>query len=154
MFMLKAGERAPDFTARATDGNTLRLSALRGRWVVLYFYPKAFTPGCTTETRLFRDNQRELSALGAQVVGVSLDNFETQCRFAGAESVTFPLVADEDKRISREYGVIWPLLSLDKRVTFVIDPEGMVRAVFRHEFQVVKHLDDVAGFLKKQRAAS
>jgi peroxiredoxin len=153
MNMLKAGDRAPDFTARTTDGGVLSLATKRGRWVVLYFYPKAFTPGCTTETRLFRDNYADLTAQGAEVVGVSLDDYETQCRFAGAEKVTFPLIADEDKSISRAFGVLWPLVPVDKRVTFVIDPQGMVRAVFRHEFQVLKHLDDVNAFLKKQRAA-
>jgi peroxiredoxin len=151
--MLKAGERAPDFTSRTSDGGTLALSSLRGKWVVLYFYPKAFTPGCTAETRLFRDNYSELTTLGAEVVGVSLDDHSTQCRFASAERVTFPLIADEDRTISRSYGVKWPIVALAKRVTYVIDPDGFIRGVFRHELQIPKHLEDVAAFLKKQRQA-
>jgi thioredoxin-dependent peroxiredoxin len=149
--MLKVGDKAPDFTARTSERRLFRLSTLLGGWVVLYFYPKAFTPRCTKEARMFRDNHEDLAALGASVVGVSIDSLETQCRFAEAEKVPFPLIADEDKAISRSYGVMFPLVPVDKRVTFMIDPEGVIRAVFFHQFQVSKHLDDVVAFLKKLR---
>jgi peroxiredoxin Q/BCP len=149
--MIQVGEPAPDFTARATDGRTLHLAELRGRPVVLYFFPKAFTPGCTAETRAFRDNYPELRALGAEVIGVSIDDLDTQCRFAGAQQVTFPMVGDRDRSISRAYGVLWPIVPVDKRVTFVIDEAGLVAAVFRHELQVLRHLDDVFHFLRKRR---
>jgi len=152
--MLKIGETAPAFTGQATDGRTIRTDELKGRWLVVYFYPKAFTPGCTTETRLFRDNYPELKALGAEVIGVSVDDLQTQCKFADDNRVTFPLVADPDKRISRSFGVLWPIISIDKRITFVIDPAGIVRGVFRHEVQISKHLDDVLAFLKKQTRAA
>jgi peroxiredoxin len=148
--MLKVGERAPEFEALATTGERVSLKALRGRWVVLYFYPKAFTPGCTAESRRFRDNYDELRQLGAEVVGVSVDEHGTQCDFASQQELKFPLIADEDKSISRAYGVLWPLISLDKRVTYIVDDAGLVRAVFHHELQVSKHLDGVLGFLKKK----
>jgi len=149
--MIAVGQPAPDFTARTTDGRTLTLSSLRGRAVVLYFYPRAFTPGCTTETLLFRDNHEELRALGAEVIGISVDDLETQCRFAGTHGVTFPLVGDRDRSISRAYGVLWPIFPVDKRVTFVVDEAGIVRATFRHELQVSRHLDDVVRFLRNRR---
>lgn len=150
--MIAVGERAPDFTAMAGDGQLLTLSKLRGHWIVLYFFPKAFTPGCTAETKSFRDNYDDLRALGAEVVGVSTDDADTQCRFADTHAVKFPLIGDRDKRISRAYGVLWPIIPIDKRVTVMIDPSGVVRAVFRHEFQVLKHLDDVLNYLKKHAA--
>src|SRR5690242_18750889 len=130
MGMLKVGDRAPDFLGETSEGRGLSLASLRGRWVVLYFYPKAFTPGCTAETRLFRDNYDELRALGAEVVGISTDDVKTQRRFAAVEKVRFPLVADSKREISRRYGVLWPIIPFDKRVTFVLDPEGVVRATF------------------------
>lgn len=151
--MLKVGEPVPDFRQRTSDGTTFSMAAQRGRWVVIYFFPKAFTPGCTSETRQFRDNYAELKSLGTEVVGVSTDDESTQCRFAAEHRVTFPMVADQSKEVSRAFGVLWPLIARDKRVTFVIDPKGIVRAVFRHEFQVSKHLDDVFTFLRKQTSA-
>ncbi|MFZ5469256.1 MAG: peroxiredoxin [Myxococcota bacterium] len=152
--MVKVGEPAPDFEAVASNGTTVRLSALRGRHVVLYFFPKAFTPGCTAQTRRFRDNYPELAALGAEVMGVSIDTPDTQCRFAQKETVPFPMIADPQRTISRAFGVLWPLFHVDKRVTFVIDPGGVVEAVFHHEFQVNRHLDDVVRHLKKKSSAT
>lgn len=147
--MLKVGQPAPEFDALSTTGNHVSLRALRGRKVVLYFYPKAFTPGCTAESRKFRDNYDELRALGAEVVGVSIDEHQTQCDFAAKNELRFPLVGDRDKSISRAYGVLWPGLPFDKRVTFIIGEDGVIKAVFRHELQVSKHLDDVLHFLQK-----
>jgi peroxiredoxin Q/BCP len=83
--MLSIGDRAPDFAARSTDGQMLTLSHLRGRPVVIYFYPHAFTPGCTAETRRFRDNYDELQSFGAEVIGISTDDHEKQCKVAQAE---------------------------------------------------------------------
>jgi peroxiredoxin Q/BCP len=147
--MLKVGARAPQFQAMSTAGVPISLSGFRGKKLILYFYPKAFTPYCTREARRFRDNYDDVRALGAEIVGVSVDEHDTQCEFAQKNELRFPLVADSDKIISKAYGVLWPGLPLDKRVTFVIDEEGVVQAVFRHEFQVVKHLDDVLHFLQK-----
>src|SRR5262249_836613 len=147
--MVKVGEQAPDFRAMSTNGQFVSLRAYKGKKLVLYFYPKAFTPFCTAEARRFRDNYDDVKALGAEVVGVAVAEHQVQWGWAGQNEVKFPLVADEDKSISRAYGVLWPLLPLDKRVTFIIDEAGVVKAVFRHELQVMKHLDDVLHFLQK-----
>lgn len=149
--MLKAGDIAPDFDVPASDGRRIRLADLRGRPVVLYFFPKAFTPSCTTEVIGFRDNYPELTRLGAEVLGVSTDGLDTQCRFATRHEVGFPLIGDEDRRICRAYGVLWALLPLAKRVTFVIDEEGVIERVLHHEFQVSKHLDGVVQQLEQRR---
>jgi len=152
--MKKVGDVAPPFEAASSSGKLISLAALRGQWVVVYFYPKAFTPGCTVETKRFRDNYADLRALGAEVVGISVDELAQQCRFASEHGVTFPLVSDEHKSISKDYGVLWPMIGLDKRVTFMIDPDGVIRAVFRHEIQISKHLDDVLRFLRQQNGTT
>jgi thioredoxin-dependent peroxiredoxin len=153
--MLKVGDRAPAIDLPASDGTTFHLAdRLReGRWVVLYFFPAAFTPGCTAESKRFRDNAPELRELGADVVGISTDDHKTQCRFAESMAVTFPILADEGAVASRAYGVLWPLLERPRRATFVISPSGTIEAVFWHEIQVSKHLDDVFAFLRKRIAA-
>lgn len=148
--MLKAGDTAPDFDALASDGRRIRLSALRGHPVVLYFFPKAFTPNCTAEAIRFRDNYPELRRLGAEVLGISTDGLDTQCRFATRHQVTFPLIGDADRRICRDYGVLWALIPLAKRVTFMIDEKGVIERVLHHEFQVSKHLDGVLQQLEQR----
>lgn len=153
--MLKAGDLAPPIVLPASDGTTFNLAERNqaGRWVVLYFFPAAFTPGCTAESKRFRDNAPELAALGADVVGISTDNNKTQCNFAESLSVTFPMLGDDSAKVSKAYGVLWPLFSRARRATFVISPKGVIEAVFWHEVQVNKHLDDVFTFLRKRIAA-
>jgi thioredoxin-dependent peroxiredoxin len=148
--MLSVGDRAPDFAARSTEGQMLSLVQLRGRPVVLYFYPRAFTPGCTAETRRFRDNYEELQGFGAEVIGISTDDHERQCRFAEAEKVRFPLIGDKKGEIQALYDVRRPIIGGNRRVTYVIDEEGIVAAVFHHEFQVLRHMDDVRQFFEKR----
>ena len=150
--MLKIGDSAPDFSAQTTNGEAVSLQALRGRPVVIYFFPKAFTMGCTIETRQFRDNYDEIRKMGAEVIGISADNFSAQCRFASDNKLPFALVSDEDKRICEAFGVLWPLIKLPQRITFVIDEQGVVQAVFHHEVQISRHLDDVRKFLEQRRA--
>jgi peroxiredoxin len=152
--MLKVGDIAPDFSIEATNGTKVSLNSLRGRPVVLYFFPKAFTMGCTIETRRFRDNYQELAALGVEVIGISVDRFDQQCRFATDNKLPFPLVGDEDKKICDCYGVLWPLIKLPQRITFVIDEAGVIQAVFHHEVQISRHLDDVRHFLEQRRTAT
>jgi peroxiredoxin len=128
----------------------LTLSQLRGRPVVIYFFPRAFTPGCTAETRRFRDNYDDLRRFDTEVIGISTDDHQRQCQFAEAERVKFPLIGDENAEIQTLYGVKLPILKSNRRVTFVIDEEGMVAAVFHHEFQVLRHMDDVRQFFEKR----
>jgi peroxiredoxin Q/BCP len=142
--MLKPGDLAPDFEATDCRGRRVRLSDFRGKKrVVLFFFPRAFTPACTLEVRHFRDHHEKISALNAELIGVSVDKSERNCRFAEAENLQFTLIGDESRVISEQYGVVWPVLKIDRRATFVIDEEGVVRDVFHHEIQVHKHLDDV-----------
>jgi peroxiredoxin Q/BCP len=147
---VRVGDRAPDFSARTSNGE-ISLSALRGKNVVIYFFPKAFTPGCVIETRRFRDAYNDIRELGGEVLGISVDDHQTQCDFAARERVRFPMIGDMDHEISRRFGVIRPFLRLDKRVTFVIDKEGVVRGIFHHEFQIARHLDETLALLEDLR---
>ncbi|MBZ4397096.1 peroxiredoxin [Myxococcus sp. MISCRS1] len=146
--MLAIGDLAPDFVAIDCHGVPLSLSALRGRRVVLFFFPKAFTLGCTIENRAFRDNHLHLQELGAELVGVSVDTQATQCAFAEKEDIHFSLLGDPDRVISRAYDVLWPVLRVDRRVTFIIGPEGRIEDIIRHEVRVYRHLDDVLAYLE------
>ena len=113
--MLKVGDIAPDFTATATSGKTVKLSELRGKRVVMFFFPKAMTTGCTIETRLFRDHYTEMAALGAEVIGVSVDSNDKQCEFATREGVPFPMIGDSKKSIGKSFDVMWPILGITKQ---------------------------------------
>ncbi len=146
--MLAVGAQAPDFAGDASNGRKVSLRELRGTRVVLYFYPASFTPGCSAEARMFRDNHDLIRRLGAEVVGISTDDLETQCRFADAERLPFPVLSDARRVISTAYDVLWPIVPIDKRVTYILDERGIIQAVFRHEFLVSLHLADVLGFLR------
>lgn len=152
--MLSVGDVAPDFTADASDGRRLSLSELRGSVVVLYFFPRAFTPICTRETARFRDQHADFSALGACIVGVSPDPLETQCEFGSRQGVQFPLLADPERSIATAYGVLWPLLPRVRRVTFVISEAGRVELVASNELQVSKHVDAVLEHLRRRTPAA
>lgn len=145
--------KAPSFSAPASNGTTVRLADYRGKYLVLYFYPKSFTPGCTQETILFRDHYAELQGLGAEVLGVSRDAEAVQCKFAGRYEVRFPIISDPEGSMCRDYAVdrrLWPVA---KRVTFLIDPEGFVIGRFNHEFRIAMHLADVLSALRGLREA-
>ncbi len=150
--MIKVGEKAPSFRVKTTSGEEVTNETYRGKVLVLYFFPKAFTTGCTIESKQFRDAAPELRELGAEVVGVSVDSLETQCAFAKSLEANFAMIGDEDKRVSKAFDVLWPLIGKSQRVTFVIDREGIVAATFHHEVLVGKHLDDVRAFVKKLAA--
>lgn len=126
--MIAVGQLAPDFSAPTQSGGTFSLAALRGRPVVLYFYPKANTAGCTLETRGFAELYPSFQRAGMELVGISVDSVATQQGFASRCGATFPLVADADKAIARQYGVLG-LLGVAKRVTFFLDATGHVTDV-------------------------
>lgn len=123
--MIAAGDTAPDFTAPNQDGTPFRLSSLRGSPVVLYFYPKADTPGCTIESKGFRDVHSQYAARKVHIVGVSVDDCPAQKAFAEKYGLPFPLIADTTKSVATAYGVLGPRGSA-RRVTFLIDPQGKV----------------------------
>ena len=145
--MLRVGEKAPAFAGKDTSNNPLSLADLAGKKnVVLYFYPKDFTPGCTKEACSFRDAWDELSGKDTIVIGVSRDDEQSHADFSNKHRLPFPLLSDPDGAISRRYEVIGGLrglLGMPKRVTYVIDKQGIVRGVFHHELRVSLHLDDV-----------
>lgn len=143
MSVLCPGQRAPEIDVVGSDGQRFVLSQQRGLCTIVYFFPKAFTPGCTVETRLFRDNYVELVLAGASLVGVSTDDLDTQCKFAASTRAPFPIVPDPDLVISRSFGVLWPVVHVARRTTFVVRPDMTIDAVFHHEVQISRHRDDV-----------
>ncbi|MFN6963553.1 MAG: thioredoxin-dependent thiol peroxidase [Pyrinomonadaceae bacterium] len=146
--MLKEGDKAPDFTAKDQDGRTVRLSDLRGKRVVLYFYPKDDTPGCTKEACSFRDSYDVFAAKGIEVLGVSIDDERSHQKFVTKYDLPFTLLADTDKKIVNDYGV-WGEKSMygkkymgTLRKTFLIDETGRIVKVF-DKVKVAEHADEV-----------
>jgi thioredoxin-dependent peroxiredoxin len=135
MTKLSPGDTAPDFTLPDADGTEVSLSSLRGRKVVLYFYPAASTPGCTTQACDFRDNIASLRGAGYEVLGVSPDTKDKQKRFAEAEHVPFPLLCDPSRAVLEAYGTWGEKKLYGKTVigvirsTFVLDEQGVVEKV-------------------------
>jgi len=130
---LQVGEPAPEFRLRDQTGQARELKDFRGRWVVLYFYPKDDTPGCTTEACNFRDAITAIAAQDAQVLGISLDDQTSHSRFAEKYRIPFPLLSDGDGQISRRYGALWSLgpMKLSRRHSFIIDPSGRIAKIYR-----------------------
>jgi peroxiredoxin Q/BCP len=151
--MVKVGELAPDFDSVDCHGERIQLSSFRGkRRVVLFFFPKAFSPACTLEVRDFRDNYDRITQLNAELVGVSVDRAERNCQFATAEGLQFRLIGDESRQISERYGVVWPVLRVDRRATFIIGVDGRIEDIIHHEVQVYRHLTDVLERLARSAA--
>ena len=135
--MLQEKDEAPDFELQADDGSTIRLSDLRGRRVVLFFYPRADTPGCTKEACEFRDRNEEFEGAGTTILGISPDSVEDIRAFREKFSLPYRLVADPDHEVAEAYGV-WAQKSMFgkkfwgvDRSTFVIDPEGRIERIYR-----------------------
>ena len=155
---MEVGTLAPDFALPDQEGRTHRLSDYRGRWVVLYFYPKDDTPGCTKEACGFRDQMGSLKALDAVVLGVSADDVESHKRFAEKYGLNFPLLADPERKVIGAYGA-WGTKNLygkeaegALRQTFLIDPEGRIARVWR-KVSPEGHALEVAEALKALRGA-
>lgn len=153
---LEAGKKAPAFSAKSSTGETVRLSQFKGRYVVLYFYPKDNTPGCTVEAKEFRDALDELEAENAVVLGVSPDSAESHCKFMERFELNFELLADEDHAIAEKYGV-WVEKNMYgrkymgvQRATFLIDPRGLIIQSWPkvrpqgHALQVLRALQSAA----------
>lgn len=127
------GQVAPDFHLQDQKGAWHTLAAERGKWIVLYFYPKDFTPGCTTEVCTFRDDIIALRKAGADVFGVSLDDVKSHAEFAEKYHVPFRLLSDADQSVAKDYGVLTSKMGMSyaRRETFLIDPAGMVAKRYR-----------------------
>ncbi|HEY9724436.1 MAG TPA: thioredoxin-dependent thiol peroxidase [Oscillatoriaceae cyanobacterium] len=151
--MLEVGQIAPAFSLPANDGHTVSLADLRGKTVVLYFYPKDDTPGCTKEACSFRDRWSELQRDGIVVLGVSPDNLASHQKFAGKYQLPFPLLADPDHAVAEAYGAWGEKMMYGKtvvgikRTTFLIDGEGVVRHVWKKPKTEI-HADEVLAALK------
>jgi peroxiredoxin Q/BCP len=148
MAMVEEGQKAPEFTLPSSEGGDVALKDLRGKTVVLYFYPKDDTPGCTKEACAFRDRQAAIKKKGAVVLGVSGDSLDAHGKFKARYKLNFPLLADTDKAVAKKYGAWGEKVMYGKKVTgmirstFVIDEEGVVRKVFP-KVRVDGHADKV-----------
>jgi len=146
---VKAGDPAPDFEGPTSDGSRLGLKDFLGKKnVVLYFYPKDDTPGCTKEACSFRDNLQPIRDMGAEIIGVSLDSIQSHSKFASKYGLSFPLISDKEKRIANAYGVLKDTGTSTNRVTFIIDKTGKVAKVFP-KVDVTKHTEEVVSALKE-----
>ncbi len=150
--MVRVGDVAPDFTLPDQAGKPVRLSDVVGpRSVVLYFYPKDETPGCTIEARAFRDQYDVFTNAGAEVIGISSDSVRAHHRFATRHALPFLLLSDRDGAVRQRYGVEKTLGLLPGRVTFVIDKTGVVRHVFSSQLQVKRHSREAAAVAQALR---
>jgi len=151
--MPKVGDIAPDFTLLSSEGTPVQLSKLRGQWVVLYFYPKDMTPGCTLEAHNFARDQAEYTARKATVLGVSVDGVDSHKKFCAKENLNFKLLADTEKKVADAYGSLnnFLVVKIAARHTFVIDPKGKIARVFAdvkpasHSQEVLAALDALRG---------
>ncbi len=131
-FKVQEGEVAPDFSLPDQDGEAVRLSALRGQWVVLYFYPKDDTPGCTKEACSFRDNIVSIQQIGAKVLGVSVDSVASHKKFADKHHLNFQILSDDRHVVTQQYGTLTRFMGMKiaRRSTVIIDPEGIIQKLF------------------------
>ena len=149
---LGPGSPAPDFRLHDADGAERALADFRGKWLVLYFYPKDDTPGCTTEACAFRDELEIIHKLDAQVVGVSVDDAESHRAFIAKYGLPFPLLSDPDGEVAARYGARGGLLGFvfARRHTFLIDPDGVIRRIWR-EVRPRDHAQEVIAALRDPR---
>jgi peroxiredoxin Q/BCP len=151
-----AGAPAPTFTLPDQAGKMVSLADHRGKWVVLYFYAKDNTPGCTSEACDFRDNIFAFKELGAVVLGISVDDISSHRQFAAENHLPFTILADSDKQVARRYGVLHKplgLMELARRETFIIDPQGVIVKHYR-DVEPDRHAKQVLADLKALQAAA
>lgn len=150
---IDVGDMAPDFVLPSQSGETVRLSDYRSnRVVVLYFYPKDYTPGCTAEACAFRDSYEVFTDAGAEVIGVSADSVDSHERFSETHRLPFVLVSDADGELRRAYGVRSTFGVLASRVTYVIDRDGVVRHAFSSMTNIDGHVSDALAVVQKLQA--
>jgi len=148
MASLKINDKAPSFTLLSTEGKEISLEDFRGKKVVLYFYPKDNTPGCTKEACSFRDNLLRLKKKGAVVIGISADSIDSHEKFKRKYDLNFPLLSDENKNVLKAYGVWKKKTMMGKsymgieRTTFIIDEAGKISMIFP-KVKVDSHVDEV-----------
>ncbi|MDR0510026.1 MAG: thioredoxin-dependent thiol peroxidase [Rikenellaceae bacterium] len=155
MKKLAQGDKAPDFSAADQEGNVVSLASLRGRRVILYFYPKDSTPGCTAEACSLRDGKRELLRMGFEIVGVNPGSAASHRNFIEKNALNFPILVDADHAIADAYGV-WGEKKMAGRAymgilrtTFIIDAEGAIERIF-DKVDVKRHFEQIADAYKQQ----
>ena len=146
----KVGDVAPTFSLADQTGKIRKLEDYSGKWVVLYFYPKDDTPGCTKEACSFRDDLKQLEKLGAQIIGLSVDDSDSHAKFAAKYHLPFPLLADQDAKVAESYGAVNNLLiiKIAKRYTFLIDPSGKIAEIYL-DVNTSRHSQEIIDDLKK-----
>ncbi len=149
------GSMAPDFTLNSQDGKPVSLHDFRGKWVVLYFYPKDGTPGCTIEAHNFQRDAAKYEAANAVILGVSVQNEKSHQEFCAKEGLNFRLLADTKNQVSETYGSIMNMgvMKLSARHTFLIDPEGKIRKEWM-DVDVKKHSDEVLAAIEEAKKSS
>ncbi|SNR74000.1 peroxiredoxin Q/BCP [Methylobacillus rhizosphaerae] len=149
----KPGTPAPDFILPDAKKEQHRLSDYADQWLVLYFYPKDDTPGCTKEACSFRDDLHQLEKLGAKVVGISVDDSDSHAKFAEKYSLPFPLLADADGKVADRYGALTNLglIKIAKRYTFLIDPKGNIAKTYL-SVDTSRHSQEIIDDLKQLKA--
>ena len=146
--ILKIGDDAPSFMLPDSQGNQISLNDFKGKWIVLYFYPKDDTPGCTTEACHFRDDFKLLESLGAKVIGISIDDSFSHKKFAEKYNLPFPLLSDASGDIASRYGALnnFLVIKLAKRYTFLINPQGKIAKIYlsvdtsKHSQEIIEDL--------------
>lgn len=147
---LTVGDFVPDFVLKNQHGQVIKFSDFRtNKPVVLYFYPKDDTPGCTAEAKCFRDSYEIFLKLGALVVGISSDSPETHMKFSEKNQLPFALLSDSLGKVRKMFGVPNTLLVLPGRTTFIIDKNGMIRHVFSSQLNIQKHIDEAIRVLNQ-----
>lgn len=147
---INVGDKAPDFTLPSQMGDNVTLSEYFGKKnIVLYFYPKDESSGCTREACKFRDRYEVFTSLGAEVLGVSSDSLESHKSFATHHGLPFLLLSDEDGKVRELYGVPSTMGIIPGRVTYIIDKKGVVRHIFSSQFQPEKHIEEALKILKE-----
>ena len=144
---VKEGDRFPDFSLLSDDGKTVSLSDLRGKEVVIYFYPKDNTPGCTKEACSFRDNINRFNSLGIPVYGISVDSVDSHIKFKNKYSLPFTLLSDSDKKLINELG-IKSMFGTASRVTFILDKDGKIIKIYP-KVSPDKHAEEIISFLNR-----
>ncbi len=131
-FSVHEGQIAPDFTLLDQEGKPVTLSSLRGQWVILYFYPKDDTPGCTKEACSLRDNIVAIQHLNATVLGVSVDSVASHKKFSEKNHLNFQILADDQFKVTQQYGTLTKFMGIDiaRRSSVIIDPKGVIRKLF------------------------
>lgn len=146
---LQVGDRAPDFSLTSATGESVSLADFRGKKpVVLYFYPKDDTPGCTAESCAFRDSYQVFQDMGAEVIGISGDSVDSHRKFAEKYQLPFILLSDSQNTVRKQFGVPATLFVLPGRVTYVIDKEGIIRHIFNSMMDFKAHVEEALNTLK------